>query len=90
MHEYDRALDDLSKALAQRETVELYFARATIYEAQNKIDRATGDYRSATQLAAKGVSDILAQAQSRQKIQHLSKSIPCSGSAGSNKDETCL
>jgi len=90
MHDYDKALDDLSKALAQRETVELYFARATIYEAQNKIDKATSDYKSATQLAPKGVFDIVAQAQSRQKIQQLSKSIPCSGGARSNKDETCL
>jgi tetratricopeptide (TPR) repeat protein len=90
MHEYDKALDDLSRALAQRETVELYFARASIYEAQNKIDKATSDYKSATQLAPKSVFDILAQAQSRQKIQQLSKSIPCSGGAKSNKDETCL
>jgi Tfp pilus assembly protein PilF len=90
MHEYDKALDDLSKAIAQHETVERYFARATIYEAQNKIDKATSDYKSATQLAPSSVFDILAQAQSKQKIQQLSKSIPCGGSARGNKNETCL
>jgi tetratricopeptide (TPR) repeat protein len=90
LHEYDKALDDLSKAITQRETVERYFARATVYEAQNKIDKATSDYKRATQLAPTSVFDILAQAQSKQKIQQLSKSIPCGGPARGNKDETCL
>jgi cytochrome c-type biogenesis protein CcmH/NrfG len=74
----------------QRETVERYFTRATIYEAQNNFDKATSDYRSATQLAPKNVFDILAQAQAKQKIQQLSKKIPCGNSAHGNKDETCL
>jgi tetratricopeptide (TPR) repeat protein len=86
--EYDKALDDLSKAIVQRETVERYFARATIYEAQNNFEKATNDYRSATQLAPRNVFDILAQAQAKQKIQQLSKKIPCGNSA--RKDETCL
>jgi hypothetical protein len=34
------------------------------------------------------VFDILAQAQAKQKIQQLSKKIPCGNSA--RKDETCL
>ena len=50
MHENDKALDDLTKAIAQRETVEGYFARAKIYEAQSKFDKATDDFRRATQL----------------------------------------
>jgi tetratricopeptide (TPR) repeat protein len=88
MHEYDKALDDLSKAIAQHETVERYFARAAIYEAQNKIDKATGDYKSATQLAPSSVFDIVAQNQSKQKIQQLSKRIPCG--SGQNRNDTCL
>src|SRR5262249_61934058 len=53
--DYDKALDDLSKAIEQRETVERYFARATIYEKQGKIDKATGDYKRATELPPKTV-----------------------------------
>jgi tetratricopeptide (TPR) repeat protein len=89
-HEYDKALDDLTRAIAQRGSVERYFARATIYEAQNKIDKATDDYKSATQLAPASVFDILAQAQSKVKIQQLGKRIPCGDSARGGKDETCL
>jgi len=86
--DYDKALDDLSKAIEQRETVERYFARATIYEKQGKIDKASTDYKRATELPPKTVFDILAQNQSKQKVQQLGKRIPC-GSAGS-KDDTCL
>ena len=57
-HEYDKALDDLSKAIVLRETVEGYFARAAIYEAQSNFDKATNDYRSATQLTPLNVFDI--------------------------------
>src|SRR5262249_15012638 len=86
-HNYDKALADLSKAIAQHETVERYFARATIYEAQSKIDKATSDYKSATELPAKTVFDILAQAQAKQKILQLSKRVPC---GKGNNNETCL
>jgi tetratricopeptide (TPR) repeat protein len=86
--EYDKALNDLTRAIVQRETVERYFARATIYEAQNNFEKAANDYRSATQLAPGNVFDILAQAQAKQKIQQLAKRTPC-GNSG-RKDETCL
>jgi tetratricopeptide (TPR) repeat protein len=88
-HEYDKALDDLTRAIAQHGSVERYFARATIFEAQNKIDKATDDYKSATHLAPASVFDVLAQAQSRQKIQQLGKRLPC-GSGQGGKDDTCL
>jgi tetratricopeptide (TPR) repeat protein len=90
MHEYDKALDDLSKAISQRETVEGYFARAKVYEAQNKFDKATDDFRRATELAPAGVFDVLAQAASKQKIQQLSKQIPCGNSARAPGGGTCL
>ena len=45
-----KALDDLSGAIAQRESVEGYFARAKTYEAQNNSTKATQDYRRATGL----------------------------------------
>jgi tetratricopeptide (TPR) repeat protein len=84
MREFDKALDDLNKANALRETVEGYVARAGVYEAQNKVDLATNDYRRATQLKALNVFEGLAQAQSKQKVEQLSKRIPCT------KDGTCL
>ena len=49
--QYDKALDDLGKAIAQKPTIERYFARAGVYEAKGDVDKATGDYRSATQMA---------------------------------------
>jgi tetratricopeptide (TPR) repeat protein len=90
MHEYDKALDDLTRAIAHRETVEGYFARAKIYEAQSKFDKATDDFRHATQLTATSVFDVLAQAASKQKIQQLSKRVPCGDSAHASGDGTCL
>jgi tetratricopeptide (TPR) repeat protein len=90
MHENDKALDDLTRAIGQRETVESYFARAKIYEAQSKFDKATDDFRRATQLTASSVFDVLAQAASKQKIQQLSKQIPCGSSVRSPGNGTCL
>jgi tetratricopeptide (TPR) repeat protein len=90
MHENDKALDDLTRAIAQRETVEGYFARAKIYEAQSKFDKATDDFRRATQLTPTSVFDVLAQAASKQKIQQLSKQLPCGSSARAPAGGTCL
>jgi len=87
--QYDKALDDLSRAIAQQQTVERYFERAAIYEAQNKIDKATNDYKSATELQPKTVFDIAAQAQAKQKVQQLGKRIPCDSGRG-GRDDTCL
>jgi tetratricopeptide (TPR) repeat protein len=88
--DYDKALDDLTKAIAQRETVESYFVRAKIYEAQNSVDKATNDFRRATQLAPGSAFDLVAQAESKQKLQQLSKRVPCGNSVRNDKDGTCL
>jgi len=88
-HDYHKALDDLSRAITKRETVEGYFARARVHEAQNNFDKATDDYRRATQLPAAGVFDVLAQAAARQKIQQLPKKVPC-GNSSSGTEGTCL
>ncbi len=90
LHDNDKALDDLSRAIAQRETVEGYFARAKVHEAQNDVGKATSDYQRATELNATSVFDRLAQAESKQKVQQLSKKIPCGNSARAAGEGTCL
>ena len=90
LKQYDKALDDLGKAIAQKPTIERYVARASVYEAKGNLDEATSDYRSATQMAPANVFDIAAQAQSRAKIQQLSKRTPCGNSGRGDKDDTCL
>jgi tetratricopeptide (TPR) repeat protein len=90
MKQYDKALDDLGKAIAQKPTIERYFARATAYEAKGDLDKATDDYRSATQMTPANVFDIAAQTQSKLKIQQLSKRTPCGSSGRGDKDDTCL
>ena len=48
------------------------------------------DYRRATQLPPRNVYESAAQESAKQKLQQLSKRIPCEG-AGQNKvGETCL
>jgi tetratricopeptide (TPR) repeat protein len=86
---YAKALDDLSAAIAQRETVEGYFARAKAYEAQNIPGKAEKDYERATELRATSVFDLLAQAESKQKIKQLSKQLPC-GNAQAAVNAACL
>jgi Tfp pilus assembly protein PilF len=90
LKQYDRALDDLGKAIAQKPTIERYFARAGVYEAKGDPDKAMGDYRSATQMTPANVFDVAAQAQSKLKIQQLSKRTPCGNSGRGDKDDTCL
>jgi tetratricopeptide (TPR) repeat protein len=87
MNDLPKSLDDLNKAIARHETVENYFVRAKIYEAQNKFDKAADDYRHATQLPAATVFDLLAQNEARQKAQQLTKKVPCGNSSGTG---TCL
>jgi tetratricopeptide (TPR) repeat protein len=82
--DYERALDDLGRANSLRETIEGYVARAAVYEAQGKIDKAASDYRRATELKPLNVFETLAQAESKKKVDQLSKRVPCS------KDGTCL
>jgi tetratricopeptide (TPR) repeat protein len=86
LRDYPKALKDLGAAIDKQETIENHLARAKVYEAQNDNPRATADYRRATELTPRNVFDSLAQANAKQKIQQLSKKIPC-GSTGSG---TCL
>lgn len=86
LRNYDKAIDDLDRAIAQRETVEGLFARAKAHEALNHADKATEDFRKATQLAPSSVFDVLAQAESKRKVQELTKKVPC----GTGQGGTCL
>jgi tetratricopeptide (TPR) repeat protein len=88
MHEYQKALVDLDSAIALKETVESYFARAKAQEAVNNPGKATDDFRRATQLAPLSVFEQLAQAEAKRKIQELSKRVPCGGSG--QQTGTCL
>lgn len=90
LRQYDDALADLDKAVKQRPTVERYVVRAGVYEAKGDVEKATTDYRNAVQMSPASVFDIAAQAQSKLKIQQLSKRIPC-GSAGlASNNDSCL
>jgi tetratricopeptide (TPR) repeat protein len=82
--DYERALDDLGRANELRETIEGYVARAAIYEAQGKTDKAASDYRRATELKPLNVFEMVAQAESKKKVDQLSKRVPCA------KEGTCL
>jgi tetratricopeptide (TPR) repeat protein len=88
MRDYNKALDDLDRAIAQKETVESCFARAKAYEALNNPARAADDFRRATQVAPASVFEALAQAESKRKIQELSKRV-LRGSGG-QQSGTCL
>jgi uncharacterized protein HemY len=79
MLEYDKARDDLDRTISQKETVESYFARAKVHEAQSNPRKGTDDFRRATELTPASVFDVLAQAESKRKIQELSKRLPCGG-----------
>jgi tetratricopeptide (TPR) repeat protein len=87
--DFVKALDDLSAAIAQRETVEGYFARAKAYEAQSITAKAEKDYERATELRPSSVFDLLAQNESKQKIKLLSKQLPC-GNSHAAANATCL
>ena len=63
-------------------------AGAKAYEALNNPAKATSDFRRATQLAPVSVFEAMAQAESKRKIQELSKKVPCGG--GGQRAGTCL
>ena len=89
-HDYTKALDDLSGAIAQHESVEGYFARAKAYEAQNNATKAAQDYRRATELKPASVFDVLAQTESQQKVKQLSKQLPCGNDTHVSANSQCL
>jgi len=80
-------LKDLNEAIERQETIESIYARAGVYEAQNDSQKASADYRRATELAPRSVFETLAQANAKQKVQQLSKRVPCGSMASSG---TCL
>jgi tetratricopeptide (TPR) repeat protein len=88
--DYAKALNDLSGAIAQHESVESYFARAKVYEAQNNSTKAAEDYRRATELKPASVFDVLAQNASQQKIKQLSKQLPCGNDTHVTANSQCL
>jgi tetratricopeptide (TPR) repeat protein len=90
MHEYGEALGDLNQALGKQETVEGYFTRAKIYDLQGDVPHATADFRRATELKPKGIFDLAAQAESKKRIQQLSKRLPCGNAARTENDGACL
>src|SRR5260370_24540544 len=61
MLEYGKARDDLDQAISQKETVESYFARAKIHEAQNNPKKATAHYRRTPPPPPTTLSRVLAQ-----------------------------
>jgi tetratricopeptide (TPR) repeat protein len=87
MHEYQKALDDLDRAIAQHPTIESYFARARAYEALNNPNKATDDFRRATELAPSTVFEQISQAEAKRKIQELAKKVPC---GSGQQTGTCL
>ena len=88
--DYAKALADLDQAIEKQETVEGFTARADVFEAQNQVEKAAADLRRATQLAPKQMFDIVAQANAKQKLQQLSKKIPCDGGGSPKTGDTCL
>jgi Tfp pilus assembly protein PilF len=80
-----------SHAVAKHETVENYIARGRAYEASNDAARAASDFRHALQLAPQGIFNVAAQAAFKQKVEQLSKRVPCGSSGGSSDGkDTCL
>jgi tetratricopeptide (TPR) repeat protein len=90
MHDYDKALDDLNQALTRQPTLEGFFARAQVYEAQDNVQKATDDYRSASLMTPRSVFELLAQAQAKKKLQDLPKRLPCGSVGRASSDGTCL
>ena len=84
-----RRSTDLDQAIEKQETVEDFTARAAVFEAQNQIDKAAADLRRATQLAPKQMFDIVAQTNAKQKLQQLSKKIPCDAARASRPARPC-
>ena len=90
MREYSKALEDLDQAIARQETVENYLAPARVYEAKNDIEKASADFRRATEFPPKNVFETLAQTQAKQKIQQLSKRVPCGSMGRTEAGGACL
>jgi tetratricopeptide (TPR) repeat protein len=90
MHDYRNALLDLDQAIEKRESAEGYIARGRAYEASNEPERAASDFRHALQFPPKNVFDVAAQTVIKQKVNQLSKRIPCGTAGVSDTAGTCL
>jgi tetratricopeptide (TPR) repeat protein len=86
---YDRALDDLNRAIEGGASIASYSARASVYEAEGEGELALADLRKAAELKPKTVFDALSQAAAKQRAQQLGKRLPC-GSAGAGMNGSCL
>jgi tetratricopeptide (TPR) repeat protein len=84
-NDYARALTVLSRAIEiGGARITHYATRASVYEAQGKLDLAIDDLRKAAELKPKSVFDTLAQAAARQRADELAKRAPCGVAAGRN------
>jgi hypothetical protein len=89
MQDYPKAIDDLTQAVAKRETVENYIARGRPMR-RGTMPRALHPTSAMRDRAPRSVFDVLAQAAVKQKVDQFSKKIPCGNSAGSYSEKTCL
>ena len=90
-NDYTRALNDLNRAIEiDGAKIANYAARASVYEAQGKLDLAINDLRKAAELKPKTIFDTLPQAGAKQRAEQLAKRTPCGPAGRSNAGEACL
>ena len=65
-------------------------AEPGIHRRELQDDKATDDFRHATELKANNVFDVLAQNASQQKIKQLSKQLPCGNDTHVTANSQCL
>jgi hypothetical protein len=74
-----KAYTNRARLHTSRSKLDLALRRAKVHEAQSNPRKGTDDFRRATELTPASVFDVLAQAESKRKIQELSKRLPCGG-----------
>ena len=83
-------MDDLNRAIdAGGGSIFSYATRAAVYEAKGERELEIADLRKTTEMKPKTVFDMLAQATAKQRVQQLSKQLPC-GSTGGAMNSSCL
>jgi tetratricopeptide (TPR) repeat protein len=84
-------MSDLDRAIAlDGSSVESYFGRAGVFEAQGKAERAIVDLRKAIDLKPKNVFEALAQTDAKKRIEQFEKRVPCGGAGSTAAGESCL
>ena len=86
MRDFQKARADLDQAIERRESVEGYIARGRSYEASNDPAKAASDFKHALEFPPKNIFDITAQALIKQKVEQLSKRVPCGTSRSDEAD----